>query len=323
MKKTSLEYKQIEEKFSQAVTQHKKYISEFKNQLKLYHNVDKLLIKLPDKISHPCMVPLGELACVPGELYHTNEILVYLGMEFHSKVSAKTAREIINQRSLNLKKNIEFEESKLNQLYIKMGLAKEVYQPKEIFKPQKNEFEQIPSEINSEEEVVEITEFEKFEDIPKKKKGILKKEKKEIKQEIEEEIDQMFEELEEEEEEEFKNINEEININNENPQHEVNSNTTDEEEFMKYFQKTNQSKKKSKNEDDEEENFERNEEILDEAFNKFFEKKVTFKENDKKVKFDSPFSGKIVERETTYEISEVKKGPSKVSKFKQSRMENK
>jgi prefoldin subunit 5 len=317
--------KQIEEKFSQAVSQHKKYISEFKNQLKLYHNADKLLVKLPDKISHPCMVPLGELACIPGELYHTNEVLVYLGMEFHAKVSSKTAREIIQQRSLNLKKNIEFEESKLNQLYYKMGLAKEIYQPKETYKTQKNEFEQIPtSEINSEEEVVEITEFEKFEDIPKKK-GILKKEKKEIKQEIEQEIDEMFSVLEEEEEEEFKNINEEININNENPQHEVNTNqSTDEEEFMKYFQKSNQSKKKPIKDEEEEENFERNEEILDEAFNKFFEKKVTFKENDKKVKFaESAFSGKIVERETTFEISEVKKGPSKVSKFKQSRMENK
>eukprot|EP01080_Neovahlkampfia_damariscottae_P003574 gene3574-6309_t len=258
MNQTKQEYKEIEEKFSQAVSQHKQYVSEFKNQTMKYSELETLLSKLIHKISHPCMVPLGELACIPGELYHTNEVMVYLGGEYHAKVSTKTAIEIIQGRKKNLKKNIEFEESELNKLYTRMGLTKEIFQPKV----------ENPKE---EEEPFEIVEFEKYENV-KKPKSILKKNIK-VTEKDEDDIEKMLKQLELEEEiwdEEI--MEEEITIENNNT-----TEITDEDEFNKYFKKSKKVQFGDEiiQEEEEEENFERNEELLDKE--KLNIKKITKK----------------------------------------------
>ena len=43
-------------------------------------------------------VPLGRFAFMPGQLYHTNEILVLLGDNWFAKRTAKQAIEIAERR---------------------------------------------------------------------------------------------------------------------------------------------------------------------------------------------------------------------------------
>ena len=43
-------------------------------------------------------VPFGEFAFMPGQIYHTNEVLVFLGDNWYTERSAKQAAEIAERR---------------------------------------------------------------------------------------------------------------------------------------------------------------------------------------------------------------------------------
>ena len=43
-------------------------------------------------------VPIGKHAFIPGQLYHTNEIMVLLGDNWFAQVTAKQARDIVSRR---------------------------------------------------------------------------------------------------------------------------------------------------------------------------------------------------------------------------------
>ncbi|XP_050732261.1 unconventional prefoldin RPB5 interactor-like [Eriocheir sinensis] len=63
-----------------------------------YEHLYKRLKSLPDKTQHEVMVPLGRLALVPGQLVHTNEVLVLLGDNWFAERSARQATEIVRRR---------------------------------------------------------------------------------------------------------------------------------------------------------------------------------------------------------------------------------
>ncbi|CAB3980823.1 unconventional prefoldin RPB5 interactor-like [Paramuricea clavata] len=63
-----------------------------------YEAVDKLLNDLPHKTTHDVMVPIGPLAFMPGQLIHTNEIMVLLGDNWFAERSATQAVEIAKRR---------------------------------------------------------------------------------------------------------------------------------------------------------------------------------------------------------------------------------
>ena len=63
-----------------------------------YETVDKLLSDLPKKTRHDVMVPIGPLAFMPGQLIHTNEIMVLLGDNWFAERSATQAMEIAQRR---------------------------------------------------------------------------------------------------------------------------------------------------------------------------------------------------------------------------------
>ncbi|XP_071480119.1 uncharacterized protein [Diadema antillarum] len=65
------------------------------------------LSTLPDKVSHPIMVPFGKLAFMPGKLVHTNEILVLLGDNWFAERSAKQACDVIDRRKKYVGKMID------------------------------------------------------------------------------------------------------------------------------------------------------------------------------------------------------------------------
>ncbi|XP_039249001.2 uncharacterized protein LOC120326730 [Styela clava] len=74
-----------------------------KESMKNYEHLSGRITTLPDKLSHPVMVPFGKLAFMPGRLVHTNELLVHLGDAWFTTVSCKKALEIVEMRQNNLK----------------------------------------------------------------------------------------------------------------------------------------------------------------------------------------------------------------------------
>ncbi|XP_064641426.1 unconventional prefoldin RPB5 interactor-like [Lineus longissimus] len=63
-----------------------------------YTALQDRLKTLPDKVTHEVMVPFGPMAFMPGQLRHTNEILVLLGDNWFVERSAKQACEIVERR---------------------------------------------------------------------------------------------------------------------------------------------------------------------------------------------------------------------------------
>ena len=60
--------------------------------------LDKNLEDLPKKLKHKVMVPLGDLAFMPGEIVHTNEVTVLLGDNYFVKSTTQHARTIVGRR---------------------------------------------------------------------------------------------------------------------------------------------------------------------------------------------------------------------------------
>ncbi|XP_059143741.1 unconventional prefoldin RPB5 interactor-like isoform X2 [Physella acuta] len=71
-----------------------------------YKALQDRLKTLPDKITHDVMVPFGKLAFMPGQIVHTNEILVLLGDNWFVERSAKQAAEIAERRIKELNKTV-------------------------------------------------------------------------------------------------------------------------------------------------------------------------------------------------------------------------
>ncbi|KAL4234174.1 uri1 [Mactra antiquata] len=65
------------------------------------------LLSLPDKVTHDVMVPFGKMAFMPGQLVHTNEVLVLLGDNWFAERSAKQAAEIVDRRLQMATSNLE------------------------------------------------------------------------------------------------------------------------------------------------------------------------------------------------------------------------
>ncbi|XP_033626609.1 unconventional prefoldin RPB5 interactor-like [Asterias rubens] len=67
-----------------------------------YTALQDRLRSLPDKVSHNIMVPFGSVAFMPGQIVHTNEIMVLLGDNWFCERSAKQACEIVDRRKENV-----------------------------------------------------------------------------------------------------------------------------------------------------------------------------------------------------------------------------
>ncbi|XP_052230610.1 unconventional prefoldin RPB5 interactor-like isoform X2 [Dreissena polymorpha] len=72
-----------------------------------YSALRERLRTLPDNLSHDVMVPIGKMAFMPGQLVHTNEILVLLGDNWFVERSAKQAADIVTRRIESIDKQLE------------------------------------------------------------------------------------------------------------------------------------------------------------------------------------------------------------------------
>ncbi|XP_060561402.1 unconventional prefoldin RPB5 interactor-like [Ruditapes philippinarum] len=85
--------------------EHKRAIKDTSDQIEQwlkfksdYEALKTRLETLPDQVTHDVMVPFGKMAFMPGQLVHTNEILVLLGDNWFVERSAKQASEIVDRR---------------------------------------------------------------------------------------------------------------------------------------------------------------------------------------------------------------------------------
>ncbi|XP_062621068.1 unconventional prefoldin RPB5 interactor 1-like [Saccostrea cucullata] len=99
--------KRLEEEQKLALFETDRKIKQWETFRSDYEALKKRLTTLPDKTKHDVMVPFGPLAFMPGQLVHTNEILVLLGDNWFAERSAKQATEIIGRRITTVQKQID------------------------------------------------------------------------------------------------------------------------------------------------------------------------------------------------------------------------
>ncbi|GAB1599015.1 unconventional prefoldin RPB5 interactor-like [Argonauta hians] len=97
------------------------------NKLKSdYEILSRRLVTLPDKTTHEVMVPIGQKAFMPGQLVHTNEILVLLGDNWFTERSAKQASNVVKRRIKSIDTQIEELELQRNLIVNRTGFTEEL-----------------------------------------------------------------------------------------------------------------------------------------------------------------------------------------------------
>ncbi|KAF9344481.1 uri1, prefoldin-like chaperone [Mortierella sp. AD094] len=110
-------------KFSAALTQLEEEMARWKNYEEDYKALKTTLLDLPNETLHSVMVPIGNLAFMPGKLVHTNEILVMLGDNWFVDRSAVQAAEIVDRRMEFVQENITKLQAQEEQIRTKSGMA--------------------------------------------------------------------------------------------------------------------------------------------------------------------------------------------------------
>jgi len=72
-----------------------------------YSKLIKRLKTLPDTTTQSTMVPVGDIAFLPGKIVHTNEIMVLLGDNWFVERSAKQASEVADRRLKMVEKQLD------------------------------------------------------------------------------------------------------------------------------------------------------------------------------------------------------------------------
>ncbi|KAG0054207.1 uri1, prefoldin-like chaperone [Gryganskiella cystojenkinii] len=110
-------------KFSAALTRLDEELARWKNYETDYNALKTTLLDLPKETSHNVMVPIGNLAFMPGKLVHTNEVLVMLGDNWFVDRSAVQAAEIVDRRMELVQENIIKLKAQEDEIRSKSGLA--------------------------------------------------------------------------------------------------------------------------------------------------------------------------------------------------------
>ncbi|PVV03730.1 hypothetical protein BB560_001805 [Smittium megazygosporum] len=89
---------------------------------KEYNDLVKILTDFPDKIRYDSMIPVTDVAFVPGTIEKTNEILVLLGDNYFVKCSAKQAIEIAKRREEYVSEKIQSIDNQISSIEEKLSL---------------------------------------------------------------------------------------------------------------------------------------------------------------------------------------------------------
>ncbi|XP_020387515.2 unconventional prefoldin RPB5 interactor 1 [Rhincodon typus] len=97
----------LREEHGKVVSSCKEKIQHWVKVQKDYEALQGRLKNLPDKVSYDVMVPFGPLAFMPGQLIHTNEVMVLLGDNWFAKCSAKQALGMVEHRKKHVQKALD------------------------------------------------------------------------------------------------------------------------------------------------------------------------------------------------------------------------
>ncbi|EAK89305.1 prefoldin like molecular chaperone [Cryptosporidium parvum Iowa II] len=73
-------------------------ISELNSMISEFQQVSQVLNRLPNKVQHEIMVPLGPLAFSPGYIINTNKVLMLLGSDLYAERTTFESQKTIKRR---------------------------------------------------------------------------------------------------------------------------------------------------------------------------------------------------------------------------------
>eukprot|EP00439_Symbiodinium_sp_Y106_P032691 s2090_g3.t3 len=88
-----------------------------------YRELRGVLAELPEKVSHPVMVPFGPMASFPGQLVHTNEVLCQLSSEYFALRTTGNALKMVDRRLRRLQDEQTSADRELQELSLRRRLA--------------------------------------------------------------------------------------------------------------------------------------------------------------------------------------------------------
>ncbi|OMJ07708.1 Unconventional prefoldin RPB5 interactor [Smittium culicis] len=122
----------------------------YKNE---YKSLQKILETFSDKTEYNSMIPLGDVAFIPGKIVHTNEILVLLGDDWFVERSAKQAKQIAKRREDFISESIKKIETQIQSLKVKAGLTPLTSEKdSEMYNEEGDPIIEIKEEVDEQEE---------------------------------------------------------------------------------------------------------------------------------------------------------------------------
>ncbi|KAH8740869.1 prefoldin like molecular chaperone [Cryptosporidium ryanae] len=100
-------------------------ISELNEMISEFNQVSCVLERLPNKVQHEIMVPLGPLAFSSGYIINTNKILMLLGTDLFAERTPRESLGTINRRRMQAKQCLETLEKNLNKIKESLKIKEE------------------------------------------------------------------------------------------------------------------------------------------------------------------------------------------------------
>ncbi|OMJ29910.1 Unconventional prefoldin RPB5 interactor [Smittium culicis] len=136
----------------------------YKNE---YKSLQKILETFADKTEYDSMIPLGDVAFIPGKIVHTNEILVLLGDDWFVERSAKQAKQIAKRREDFISDSIKKIETQIQSLKVKAGITPLTSEKdSEMFNEEGDPIIEIKEEVDEQEEEKRKIKWERDHTIP-------------------------------------------------------------------------------------------------------------------------------------------------------------
>eukprot|EP01006_Ploeotia_vitrea_P019576 TRINITY_DN51785_c0_g1_i1.p1 TRINITY_DN51785_c0_g1~~TRINITY_DN51785_c0_g1_i1.p1 ORF type:complete len:276 (+),score=46.24 TRINITY_DN51785_c0_g1_i1:36-863(+) len=119
--------------YIRASQQKKEEESEILQHLKDYDALKQTLQEVVQRTQHEIMIPLGPHAFIPGELIHTNEVMVLLGDSWFALQSVHQCMGIIERRKKTLQTQLKAVKDAQTQILKKLDLIAEMKDEDQVF----------------------------------------------------------------------------------------------------------------------------------------------------------------------------------------------
>lgn len=101
-----------------AILDRRKNLDQLKEFIAENTNLINVVQTLPNELHHDIMVPFGKAAFFPGQLIHTNEIMVLLGESYYAERTSRQTVEILKRRAKTLDSQVEALKAEIEDLKV-------------------------------------------------------------------------------------------------------------------------------------------------------------------------------------------------------------